>query len=68
MEFDVVLEQGETGVWIADVPSLPGCHTQGETREEALENVKDAIKLYLEVEGEVPPQHPVSIERVNVEA
>jgi predicted RNase H-like HicB family nuclease len=68
VEFDVVLEEGETGVWIAEVPSLPGCHTQGESREEALENIKDAIRLYLDVEGHVPPRRAVSVERVNVEA
>lgn len=68
VEFDVVLEEGETGAWIADAPSLPGCHTQGESREEALESIKDAIRLYLEVVGTVPPQRSVSVERVTVEA
>ena len=67
MKFDVVLEEGETGVWIAEVPSLPGCHTQGETREEALENIKDAIRLYLDVHGSVPPQRSVALEQVDVE-
>lgn len=46
--FDVILEKGESGWIIADVPALPGCHTQGKTRKEALKNIKEAIELYLE--------------------
>lgn len=44
----VILYQDEDGFWVAECPSLPGCNTQGETREEALENIKDAIKGYIE--------------------
>ncbi|MDX1993376.1 MAG: type II toxin-antitoxin system HicB family antitoxin [bacterium] len=44
----VLLYQDEDGVWIAEVPSLPGCGSDGMTREEALENVKDAIALWIE--------------------
>jgi predicted RNase H-like HicB family nuclease len=47
-EFDVVLMEDETGGYVALVPALPGCHTQGETLEETLENVKEAIGLYME--------------------
>ncbi len=43
----VIVYRDEDGAWIAEVPSLPGCVTQGESRAEALENVKDAIALYL---------------------
>lgn len=43
-----IVYRDEEGNWIAEVPSLPGCVTQGETREEALVNIRDAIKLYLE--------------------
>jgi predicted RNase H-like HicB family nuclease len=43
-----IVYRDEEGNWIAEVPSLPGCVTQGETREAVLENVRDAIKLYLE--------------------
>lgn len=39
--------QDEEGWWVAEVPSLPGCNTQGTTREEALANVKDAIEAYV---------------------
>jgi len=47
-EFDVVLMEDETGGYVAIVPALPGCHTQGETLAEVMENVKEAIDLYVE--------------------
>lgn len=67
MDFDVVIEQDETGAYIADVPVLPGCHSWGATKEEALENVKEAIELYLEVQGE-PASRIIAIEKVRVGA
>jgi len=48
LNFRVVVEQDEDGVFVATVPSLPGCVSQGKTRVQALTNVKDAIKGYLE--------------------
>jgi predicted RNase H-like HicB family nuclease len=47
--FSVLFEQDEDGVFIAHVPALPGCHTQGKTLVDAERRVKEAIKLYLEV-------------------
>ena len=47
-QFDVVLEAAEEGGFVVSVPDLPGCWTQGETREEALANAKEAITAYLE--------------------
>ena len=46
--FDVVLLEDETGGYVAVVPALHGCHTQGDTLAEVMENVKEAIDLYLE--------------------
>ena len=43
----VVLYSGEDGYWIAECPSLPGCVSQGKTREEAILNVKEAIVGYI---------------------
>ncbi len=48
MKFRVIIEQDEDGVFVAEVPSLPGCVSQGDTRAEALTNIKEAISLYLE--------------------
>ena len=48
MKLRVVLEPSEDGVYTVYVPSLPGCISEGDTREEALENIREAIDLYLE--------------------
>ena len=45
----VVIYPGENGFWVAECPSLPGCISQGETREEAVDNIREAIELYLSV-------------------
>ena len=47
-DFDVVLLEDETGGYVAIVPALPGCHTQGDSLAEVMENAKEAIDLYLE--------------------
>ena len=44
----VIIYPGEDGFWVAECPSLPGCISQGETREEAINNVKEAINVYIE--------------------
>lgn len=44
----VILEPSEEGGYTATVPSLPGCITEGNTRDEALNNIKEAVELYLE--------------------
>ncbi len=46
--FTVILEKEEEGGYHAFCPSLPCCHTQGETYDEALKNVEDATRLYIE--------------------
>jgi predicted RNase H-like HicB family nuclease len=47
MKFRTFIEQDEDGIFVATCPSLPGCVSQGNTREEALNNIKDAIEGYL---------------------
>lgn len=49
MKLHVVVEQDESGYFVAEVPALPGCLSQGKTREAAIANVKDAIEGWLEV-------------------
>ena len=49
MKLHVVIEQDETGYFVAEVPALPGCLSQGKTREEALANIREAIEGWLEV-------------------
>lgn len=48
MNLRVVLEPSDEGGYTALVPALPGCLSQGDTRQEALENIQEAIALYLE--------------------
>ena len=47
-EFDVVILEDESGGYVAFVPALLGCHTQGDTLQELMDNVKEAVELYLE--------------------
>ena len=51
MGVGVVLKPGEEGGFTVVVPSVPGCTSKGETREEALENIREAVELYLEPVG-----------------
>lgn len=52
LQFKVLIEQDENGVFVASVPAIPGCHTQGETYEEVVKRIKEAIELCLEVAKE----------------
>lgn len=47
MGIRVRLEKDEDGVWVATCPSLPGCISQGKTQEEALKNIKEAVRLHI---------------------
>ena len=60
-KFTVVVEQDEDGLYVASVPLLQGCYSQGETYEEALENVKDAIKLHIEARQALGESVPIEV-------
>lgn len=64
LNFKIIIEQDEDGVFVASVPMLPGCHSQGITYEEAIKNIKDAIKLCLKVAKE----DPAYAKRINLPA
>ncbi|HHT9131251.1 MAG TPA: type II toxin-antitoxin system HicB family antitoxin [Candidatus Tripitaka californicus] len=49
MKLHVIVEKDEAGYYVAEVPALPGCLSQGKTKEETLENIKEAIEGWLEV-------------------
>ena len=70
LSYSVFYEQAAEGGYVAFVPSLPGCHTQGKTLEEAERNVKESIALYLEslsARGEAIPEEGPSFQgRVSV--
>jgi predicted RNase H-like HicB family nuclease len=52
LKFNVTLDRDEDGAWVVECPAIPGCVSQGQTRDEALENIEDAIRLCLEVRAE----------------
>jgi predicted RNase H-like HicB family nuclease len=65
MIFTVTIDRDEDGVWVAECPAIPGCVSQGSTKAEALENVKEAIAGCLEVRA--ARGLPLTIETSQVE-
>ncbi|MDE0330348.1 MAG: type II toxin-antitoxin system HicB family antitoxin [Nitrospinae bacterium] len=45
----VIIKPGEDGFWVAECPNLPGCISQGQSRKEAIQNIREAIEGYIEV-------------------
>jgi predicted RNase H-like HicB family nuclease len=66
MKFLATLDRDEDGVWIAECPSIPGCVSQGATREEALANIREAIAACLEVRSERGLPLTVELQQVEV--
>lgn len=65
MKLRIVLEPSSDGGYTVYVPSLPGCISEGNTREEALTNIREAIELYLEpVEDEIAAKEGVEIQEL----
>lgn len=65
MKFIATLERDEDGMWVSECPAIPGCVSQGATREEALANIQEAIEACLEVRAE--RGMPLTIETRQVE-
>lgn len=65
MKFVITLDRDEDGAWVAECPSIPGCVSQGETRQEAEENIREAIVACLEVRSE--RGMPLTVETRSVE-
>lgn len=65
-KFTVLIEKDEDGYYIASVPALKGCHTQGKTMDTLLKNVREAIELCLEVEKEIPTEQFVGVQQIEV--
>ena len=69
MRYRVMIEQDEDGVFVAEVPALPGCISQGRTRAEVIDNVKEAIAAYLESLDDhgdaIPPSISEEVVEVN---
>ncbi len=68
MDFNVIIEQDEDGIYVARVSEIDGCYTQGKTLQDVLERVKEAIEVCLEADKEeINPMRFVGIQRVQVE-
>jgi predicted RNase H-like HicB family nuclease len=66
--FSVVIERDSKGWFVASVPALPGCHTQAKSLDQLMKRIRDAIELYLEVEGgEIGDLDFVGVQQVTVE-
>lgn len=65
MKFNITLNRDEDGVWIVECPSIPGCVSQGETKDQALANIQDAIIACLQVRAE--RGLPLTIETQQIE-
>ena len=65
MKFMVAVDRDEDGVWVVECPAIPGCLSQGRTKDEALVNIREAIELCLEVRAE--QGLPLTVETRQVE-
>ena len=65
MKFNVTIERDEDGAWVTECPAIPGCVSQGKTRQQVLDNIKEAIALCLEVRAE--KGLPLTVETRQVE-
>lgn len=66
MKLHVIIEKDEAGYFVAEVPALPGCLSQGKTYEEALANIKEAIEGWLQVMESKKPNDPSKLVEVAV--
>jgi predicted RNase H-like HicB family nuclease len=68
-KYTVILEEGDDGYVVVHCPALPGCWSQGKTREEAMANIREAIELYLEslaANGELIPEEEAGTVEVTI--
>ena len=66
-EFSVFIERDEEGYYVASVPELQGCHTQARSLDTLMERIREAIELCLEVQGNVPTQEFIGMQRIVIE-
>jgi predicted RNase H-like HicB family nuclease len=66
-KFNVIIEKDKDGYYVGLVPELPGCHTQAKSLDELQKRLKEAIRLYLEVEKDIPEnRHFIGIQQIEV--
>jgi len=71
LNYPVIIEQDEDGIFVATVPEIPGCYTQGKTVEQAIERVREAIQCCVESEKKtelIAPMKFIGLQRVEIPA
>jgi predicted RNase H-like HicB family nuclease len=69
LNFTVLIEQDEDGIYVAKVPDIIGCYTQGKTVEQAMERIKEAIQVCLEAEeDDIMPLKFIGVQQIEVMA
>ena len=68
MKFSVTIDRDEDGFWVVECPAIPGCVSQGTTKDEALGNITEAITLCLEVRAEQGPLLTIETRQIEVAA
>ncbi len=67
MELTVLIERDEDGYYVAEVPDIKGCYTQGKTLEEVMRNIKEVIELCLEADkGQLQHKEFIGVQRIEV--
>jgi len=67
MEFNVIIEKDEDGWYVARVPEIQGCYTQGKTIEQVIQRIREAIEVCIEADGlKIRPMKFIGIQRVEV--
>jgi len=65
--FNVLIEQDEDGIYVVNVPEIPGCYTQGKTVQEALERIREAVEVCLEdANDEIIPMKFVGLQQIEI--
>ena len=66
-EFNIIIEKDEEGWYVASVPEIPGCYTQGKTIPQVLERIKEALEICLDADGkDVKPMKFIGIQKIEV--
>ncbi len=66
MKFNVVIERDEDGIYIAEIPGLPGCHTQAKDVPTLMERIREAAELYTGECGELPKMEFIGLQLIEI--
>ena len=66
LNFTILIEQDEDGVYVASVPEIEGCHTQGKTISQVLKRIREAIEVCLEADEDIEPMKFIGMQRIEI--